>query len=201
VLEAGPPGARSVADFAADALAVLDAARAPRAHWCGLSFGGMLAMSVAAHQPERVARLVLACTTAWMPPAEAWDQRIAGVLADGMGPTAEAVAGRWFTEGFRKHSPEPVERILNMVRATQPRGYAEACAAIRDMDQRAALGSIVAPTLVIAGTRDPGTTLEHADALAAGIAGSDLAVLDAAHLANVEQPTDFADTLIDFLRD
>jgi 3-oxoadipate enol-lactonase len=201
VLPDGPPAPCSMADLAADALAVLDAARVPRAHWCGVSLGGMVAMWVAAHHPERVQRLVLACTTAWMPPPEAWDERIAKVRAEGMAPMAEAVAGRWFTEGFRKQSPDVVERILAQVRATQPRGYAEACAAIRDMDQRGSLGSITAPALVIAGAQDPGTTLEHAEALVAGIAGSDLAVLDAAHLASVEQADDFTDTLIDFLRD
>ena len=58
----------SIADLAADALAVLDAARAARAHWCGVSLGGMVAMWVAAHHPERVQRLVRARTTSWMPP-------------------------------------------------------------------------------------------------------------------------------------
>jgi 3-oxoadipate enol-lactonase len=88
-----------------------------------------------------------------------------------------------------------------MVRATQPRGYAEACGAIRDMDQREAIAAITAPTLVITGAQDPATPLEHSEELVARIPGADLVVLDASHLANVEQPEDFTAAVVDFLRD
>jgi 3-oxoadipate enol-lactonase len=88
-----------------------------------------------------------------------------------------------------------------MVRSTQPRGYAQACAAIRDMDQRSTLGDIVAPTLVLAGARDPSTPVEHAEALLDGIRGSDLRVLDAAHLSCVEDAEEFTGAVLDFVRD
>ena len=201
VLPDGEPATRGIGDYAADALAVLDALRITRAHWCGLSMGGMVAMWVAANWPERVARLVLACTAAWMPPPESWDQRIATVQSAGLAPIAEANAGRWFTEGFRHGHAEVVEKILAGVRGTQRRGYVEACRAIRDMDQREALARIAAPTLVIAGARDPGILPEQAEALAAAITGADLCMLDAAHLANVEQADDFGAALVDFLHD
>ena len=143
-------------------------------------------MRAAVAAPARVARLVLANTTAHLPPPSMWDERIATVLRVGMGPIAEAVPQRWFTPGFVERSPAVVERIVAMVRATQPRGYAQACAAIRDMDQRSSLGGITAPTLLLAGARDPSTPVEHAEALLEAIPGSDLRVLDASHLSCVE---------------
>ena len=207
---AGPVATRSVADYAADALAVLDALRVERAHWVGLSFGGMVAMWVASQAPEsvgvaslsqRVNRLVLANTTAFMPPRERWDGLIATLQAGSIDPIADGIAERWFAEGFRRESPETIEKIVAMVRGTQPRGYAEACTAIRDMDQRESIGVISASTLVIAGTQDVGTPLEHAEGLTARIRSADLAVLDSGHLSNVEQAEDFTEVLMDFLSD
>jgi 3-oxoadipate enol-lactonase len=54
---------------------------------------------------------------------------------------------------------------------------------------------------VIAGTQDVGTSLEHAEGLTARIRSADLAVLDSAHLSNVEQAEDFTEVLIAFLGD
>lgn len=207
---AGPVATRSIADYGADALAILDALRIERAHWVGLSFGGMVAMWVASQAPpsvgiasisQRVNRLVLANTTAFMPPRDRWDGLIATLQAGSIEPIAAGIAERWFTEGFRRESAEAVEKVVTMVRGTQPRGYAEACTAIRDMDQRESIGAIAASTLVIAGTQDVGTPLEHAEGLTARIRSADLAVLDSGHLSNVEQAEDFTDVLMAFLGD
>jgi 3-oxoadipate enol-lactonase len=197
---AGAPAELTIADLAGDALAVLDAAGVGRAHWCGLSLGGMTAMWAAAEAPHRVGRLVLASTTAHFPPPEVWASRIETVLRDGLEPVAAGVAQRWFTEAFRAAHRDVVERTVAQVRATSPRAYAACCAAVRDMDQRERLGAIRAATLVVAGAADPGTTVEHAEATVARIGGADLLVLDAAHLCNVEQADDFNEALLDFLR-
>ena len=58
----------SLQDPALDALAVLDALHIERAHWCGLSIGGITALQVAIMAPRRVLRLVLASTAASLPP-------------------------------------------------------------------------------------------------------------------------------------
>lgn len=52
----------SIGDMAADALAVLDAAGADRAHVYGASLGGVVALELAFQAPERVRSLVLGCT-------------------------------------------------------------------------------------------------------------------------------------------
>ncbi len=55
--------------MAADAAAVLDAARVERAHIYGVSMGGMIAQEFALQYPQRVASLVLGCTAAGGPKA------------------------------------------------------------------------------------------------------------------------------------
>lgn len=194
------PGTVSIDTLLQDACAVLDAARVERANWAGVSLGGMIALRAAAKLPQRVARLVLANTAAHLPPPELWQTRIETAARDGMGPIADGAAARWFTADFIASHAARVQRVVGMVRATDPAAYAACCAAIRDMDQRDSLVAVVAPTLVIAGTRDPATPVEHAELLASQIPGSDLLVLDCAHLSCIEQAGDFSAALMNFLR-
>jgi pimeloyl-ACP methyl ester carboxylesterase len=58
-----PDGSFAVADMAGDVVAVLDAAGIGRAHVLGASLGGLVAQELAITRPQRVGRLVLACTT------------------------------------------------------------------------------------------------------------------------------------------
>jgi 3-oxoadipate enol-lactonase len=67
------------------------------------------------------------------------------------------------------------------------------------MDHRPLLAKITAPTLVIAGKHDPATPLEANEFIRHHIPGAHIAVLDAAHIANIEQPKIYADTVLDFL--
>lgn len=53
----------TMADYAADAVGLLDALGWDRCHVMGVSFGGMVAQEIAIRYPERVDRLVLACTS------------------------------------------------------------------------------------------------------------------------------------------
>jgi 3-oxoadipate enol-lactonase len=185
--------------LAEDALAVLDAVQVPRAHWCGISMGGMSAMWVAAHHPQRVARLVLANSSAYMPPRTLWQSRIDTVRRDGMAALVPGIVERWFTPRFRALAPEQVEQVRSMLRRVDPASYAAACAAIRDMDQRDMLPHIRAPTLVMCGDQDPSTPLPHSAALCAAIAGARFELLPASHLSNVEAPEAFEAAVTRFL--
>ena len=191
----------TIADLTRDAIAVLDAAGVERAHWCGLSLGGMTSMWAAAHHPERVATIVLSNTAAYLPPRENWNARIETALNEGMGALVDTILGRWFTADFLARHPESVQPIRAMLLATDPRGYAACCAAIRDMDQREPIRGIRVPALVIAGARDPATPPEHAEQICERIPGARLTVLDAAHLSNVECAPEFTAAVLGFLSD
>lgn len=185
--------------LALDALSVLDACGIARAHVCGLSIGGMVAMQIATQWPDRVLKTILCSTSAHMPSRENWEDRIATVTSQGMGPLVEPTLERWFTAEFRAAEPARVERIRHMLRDVDPRGYAACCAAIRDMDQRKTITAIKAKTLVIAGTRDPSTGPEQAQALVRSIPESKLALLEAAHLCNIERAGEFNEAVAEFL--
>ena len=89
---------------------------------------------------------------------------------------------------------------LAMLLATPAEGYAGCCEAIAAMDLRAGLGSIAAPTLVVAGADDPATPPAHAEAIVAAIPAARLEVVaGAAHLANIEQPQRVTRLLLDHL--
>ena len=92
-----PPGPYTVEELAGDALDLLDELGVARASWIGLSLGGMVAMWIAACAPERLERLVLACTSARVPSPQAYAARAGIVREQGLEPVADAVVSRWFT--------------------------------------------------------------------------------------------------------
>jgi 3-oxoadipate enol-lactonase / 4-carboxymuconolactone decarboxylase len=179
-----------LAGLAADVLGVLDVLGAGRVHLAGLSLGGMTAMWLATHHPERVARLALLCTSAYLPPRQNWLDRARAVRAGGgTGVIADAVLARWLTPGLAGRDPDLVGRLREMLVATDAESYAQCCEAIAAMDIRADLPRIAAPTLVIGARQDPATPPEHQETIAAGIPGARLELLDdCAHIATFEQP-------------
>jgi 3-oxoadipate enol-lactonase len=197
-----PPGPYSIADLGRDLLDLLDRLEIEQASLCGLSIGGMTAMWVAANAPERVSRLVLLCTSAWIGPENAYRERARTVRARGVDPIADAVLDRWFTEGFRLANPKLVARMRERLCATPPEGYAGCCEAVAEMDLRAELGSIKAPTLVIAGADDPATPPEHGRLIADSIPAAAFEVVGAgAHLASIEQADGVTQLILQFLNE
>jgi 3-oxoadipate enol-lactonase len=150
-----PPGPYRIDELGRDVLALMDRLGLARTHLGGTSLGGMVGMWVAEHAPDRVDRLLLACTSARLGPPELWAGRAASVRASGMASIADAVLERWFTPQFAAARPDVVGAARDMLLATPPEGYAGCCAAIETMDLVPDLGRIAAPTLVIAGGADP----------------------------------------------
>ncbi len=196
----GPLEELTMKQLAQDALAVLDAVGIERAHFCGLSIGGMIGMQVATAWPERVDKLVLCATTPFMPGIEMWQERIETVLREGIAPLVDGILGRWFTPRFHAEAPDDVERVREMLLKTSAQGYVGSAAAIRDMDQRESIRGITAETLVIAGAHDPGATPAIAEAMTNAISNARMSILDSAHLPNIEQHSQFNATVLEFLR-
>ena len=149
--------AASIDDLADDLAGLLDGLGIAKAHIAGLSIGGMTAQTFAVRHPGRLESLVLMATSAHMPQPDGWDQRAATVRAEGMGAIVDAVITRWFTPAFAAENPGAVAPVRERFLATDPRGYAVCCGAIRDMDLRERIAAIRAPTLIIAGADDPST--------------------------------------------
>jgi 3-oxoadipate enol-lactonase/4-carboxymuconolactone decarboxylase len=105
-----PAGDYTLAMLASDSAAVLDAAGVARAAVCGISLGGMVAMTMALLMPERLSALIIACSSAAMDPA-AWEMRAATVRAGGTAAIADMAMGRFFSPAFRAARPEVVETM------------------------------------------------------------------------------------------
>ena len=181
-----PDGPYAIDELGRDVLALLDAHEIDCGLYCGISLGGMVGMWLAANAPERIAGLGLSCTSAFLPPAQMWAARAEQVRSAGMASIAEHVVGRWFTPAFSGRFPSVPASFVAAFLGTEPEGYAGCCEAIGAMDLRPALGSITAPTLVIAGAEDPATPPWHGAVIASGIPNSRLKVIrGASHLANV----------------
>lgn len=191
---AGVP-AWSLETLAADAIAVVDAAQAPRFHYCGLSIGGMVGMWMGIHHAGRLHSLVLSNTAARLPVA-VWNERIAAVQAGGVQALADTTLQRWFTPGFAARHPEVVAATRAAFLRVQPAGYIGCASAIRDMDIWDGLPRIRVPTLVVAGRQDPSTPPALGLEVAQRIPRAAFVELDTAHIAALEQPGAFSDAVV-----
>jgi 3-oxoadipate enol-lactonase len=193
-----PDGPYTIEDLGHDLIAMLDRLGVERASLAGVSLGGMVGMWVAANAPERIEHLVLLCTSARLGPAEAWRDRAQLVRRDGMSQVADAVVARWVTPGFLLREPAVASALRAMIASTPPEGYAACCEAIARWDFEDQLGSIRAPTLVVAGSSDEATPAVHAHVIGAGIPGARVVVVDgAAHVPVFEQPERVANLVLE----
>jgi 3-oxoadipate enol-lactonase/4-carboxymuconolactone decarboxylase len=194
------PGPYSIDDLGGDVVALLDRLGIERVSMVGLSLGGMVTMWLATHHPDRVDRIVLCCTAAYLGPPDLWPERARIVRSEGTSALTATLLGRWFTPEFAASHPEVLERVATMLAGVDAEGYAGCSEAIGAMDQRGAVGAIVAPTLVLSGADDPVVPPPAAVELSRAIPGASLVVIGrAAHLANLEQPTRFTEALLQHL--
>jgi 3-oxoadipate enol-lactonase len=194
-----PQGPYSMERFGRDVIAVADALDVKKFNWCGLSMGGMVGQWLGANAPDRVEKLVLSNTNYNYADKSSWNDRIKFVQEKGLAQLVDANMERWFTKGFRERAPQSIAHMKTMFLGTAPAGYIACCEAIRDMDFTASNPTIKAPTLVIVGSQDPATPPAAGEAIAKQINGAKLAALDAAHIANIEQPKQYAETVLNFL--
>jgi 3-oxoadipate enol-lactonase/4-carboxymuconolactone decarboxylase len=191
-LATGGPRPYSIDDLGQDLLELLDALSIERASICGISLGGMVAAWLASSRPDRVNRLVLACTAPRFGPSTNWVERAAAVRQNGVDHLLETLLDRWFPSPFVIDHPDVEARVAAMLRTCDTEGYAACCEAIGAMDLWPVLPHIEAPTLVIAGLADVVSPPSVSLAMCEALPRASLNVLrDAAHLANLSQPGQF----------
>jgi 3-oxoadipate enol-lactonase len=193
------PGPYTIDQLAKDALALLDALSIARAHVCGLSMGGGVAMWLGIHAPDRVDRLVLANTGAKIGTPDMWNARIDAVRGGGTAAIASAVLARFFTPQAVAQPTPLIEQVRKTFEATSAEGYVACCAAVRDMDQRHLLARIHAPTLVITGSDDVSTPPENGRYIADHVRRAHYVELAAPHLSNIQAASAFTHAVLQFL--
>jgi len=194
------PSPYSIENLADDVLALLHELDIRTVHFCGLSMGGMVGMSLATRASDRLGKLILCSTASKIGTQQTWDARITTVRNGGMGAVVDGVLERWFTPDFRKVSVGPIQNIRKMLLRSPVEGYVGGCTAVRDMDARESIAGIRVPTLIISGTHDPVTTPSDGRFMAERIAGSVYKELQAAHLSNVEAAHAFTMEMVSFLK-
>lgn len=195
-----PAGPYTIDQLGGDVIALLDHLGIEQANFCGLSMGGITGMWLGVNHPQRLNKLVLSNTAAYIGPPENWTNRAATVERDGMGAIAAAVVERWLTPPYAAQHPDLVESLKAMLNATSPAGYAANCRAVRDADMRELVAKIPVPTLVISGSGDLPTPPRDGAYLAQTIPGAQYVELQAAHISNLEQVEAFSNAVLGFLR-
>ncbi|MFN2532779.1 MAG: alpha/beta fold hydrolase [Pyrinomonadaceae bacterium] len=192
-------------DMACDVCALLDSLGIEKATVGGLSMGGYVTLAFYRSFPDRVNALVLADTRAGADTEEAKAGRreqAERALAEGVGVIVEGMLPRLLSAETVGKRPEVVKRLREMMLQTSPAG---AAAALRGMavraDQTMLLPLIAVPTQIIVGREDAITPVTESEKMAQSIPEARLRVIPGAgHVSNIEQATDFGQTLGEFLR-
>jgi pimeloyl-ACP methyl ester carboxylesterase len=193
-------------DMAEDALRVLDAVSAPRAHIVGISMGGMIAQLIALEHASRCDRLVLVSTHFGGPRVVAPTPEAMAVLMQGSDVSPEDIMRRSVkvltAPGFADAHPEVVDAMAGFAvrQPTSRRAFAAQMMAILGSHRAERLKDVRAPTLVIHGDADPLIPVENGKAIAAEIPGARLEILaGCGHLPNWEAPDALARLVLSFL--
>jgi 3-oxoadipate enol-lactonase len=189
------PGPCTMADLAADVVALLDRLGVERFSYAGVSIGGAIGQELALTVPERLERLAVIASAARFADPPSWPVRAQQVREQGTEILVASRTGTWFTERWARQHPAEAERLLQMLRDTPAEGYAACCEAIGAFDARDRLGEITAPTLALAGAEDPATPPDVVRLVADGIGADFVVVPGAAHLPNATDPGTVNDAL------
>jgi 3-oxoadipate enol-lactonase len=198
-----PPGPYTARQLAEDAVAVLDAAGVESADVVGTSLGGMAAQELALGFPERVDRLVLACTTPGGPSSHPMPQRTVDLMAAAPTLAPEVALRRFVENALGSGAPEGlVARIyaLRVANPFDPQGWQAQAAAGVTFDAFDRLGGIEAPTLVVTGTEDFVVDPRNSELLAEHIPDARLERVEGGHLFFWEDPATFVTLVQEFLR-
>ena len=187
-------------DYARAMAALLDALEIERAHICGLSLGGVVAIAMGSLFPERCASLVIADSFSVHPEGQAiHDRSLAAADELGMRGLAEARVDALIAPG----APEGLrEDVVETMAAIDPQAYKLGAKAVWLADQRTRVGIIAQPTLIVCGSHDSITPPMLSIRLKEAMNGASLEIIEGAgHLANAERPDAFNRVLDVFLSD
>jgi pimeloyl-ACP methyl ester carboxylesterase len=184
-----PPMPGSMADYAADAAALLDCVGWPTCLVVGISFGGMVAQEFATTWPERVERLALLCTSPGGPGGSSYPlHELAELQPEKQIEVGLRVLDRRFTPGWLATHPKDQGLVEMMAgrRArpkteTRQRGEAGQLEARRDHDVWDRLDRITCPTLVAGGRFDGIAPPANSEAIASRVPNAQLRIYDGGH--------------------
>lgn len=203
-----PAGPYTMADYAVDALGLLDAVGWEACRVVGISFGGMVAQELAVTAPERVERLALLCTSAGGDAGASYPlHELAALPAEDRTALRTRILDTRFTPEWLADHPSDRALVEYMAKrasagprsAEVERGEAEQLNARRGLDVAGRLERITCPTLVAAGRYDGIAPVANSEAIVARVPDAELRVYDGGHTFFAQDPSAIPDVLA-FLR-
>lgn len=190
-----------------DALAADLAARHPGTHaWLGWSFGGLIALTLAARHPESVSRLILIGATPRFVRAPDWphgtEPSVFEAFARQLAVDHEATLRRFLSLQAGRDARSEVRALMADLKAggaPQPQALAEGLTVLQESDRRPLLPAVQAPVLVLHGMSDTIVAIEAARAAQALMPRARFRALGGGHAPFVGAPGESAALIRDFL--
>lgn len=197
-----PNGPYNFNDLCQDVIGLLNYFNIEKTNFMGLSLGGMTGLGLAINHPKRISRVV--CADARAESTEMfkamWDERISKVASGGLDAILEGTINSWFTSNWIAANPRKIEAIKEMVLSNNPEGYIHCCEALKELNYFNQLGTIQAPVLYIGGDKDKGAPPETMKEMSDNTPFSSYeSVSSSAHVANINNPSEFNDKVISYL--
>jgi 3-oxoadipate enol-lactonase len=199
-----PAGPYSMAEYAADAVAVLDAVGWPTARVAGVSFGGMVAQELAVTFPDRVERLALICTSPGGSNPSYPLHDVAKLSDTERAALRPLLLDTRFTPEWIAAHPSDARLAAMMADRGTPsvgealRGETEQLMARARHDVTDRLGAITCPTLVASGRYDGIAPVTNGEAIASRVKGSELRGYEGGHAFFVQDRAALPE-ILDFL--
>lgn len=189
-----------IEDFAEDLIGLIEHYSLKDVTLCGLSVGGLIALSTYQKRPDLIRGILFADTAHKIGTPEFWAARIEAVQANGIGSILEPIMSRWFTAPYRQDDNADYSGYCNMLLRQPVGGYAGTCAAIRDADFTETAKQLDVPAHCVVGAEDGSTPPDLVRSLAELVPGCGFEIIDgAAHIPCVETPEIFIGILRRFL--
>jgi 3-oxoadipate enol-lactonase len=189
-----PSGPYTMDQLSDDTVAVLDALAVPKAHYVGLSLGGMSGFGLGLRHANRLLSLTLCDSRADAPPpvAQPWDERIQSVRTTGSCDVlADSTLERWFGRAFLDANASLADAFRATAATTKVDGFVGCARAIQGLAYLDRVEAISVPTTFIVGAND-GVLPDANRELQRRVANSALELVpDAGHLPNIDQPAAF----------
>lgn len=193
-------------DCADAVVTILDTLGIERAHFAGLSWGGMVGMRLALRDPARLRSLALVDTNADREsrrkvPSYRAMMMIARIFGAGVPRLLDRIEPLYFTARTRRDRRDLVHDFREHVASRDPVSLGHCLDAVifDRVDIRDRIASIRLPTLVLVGAEDVATPILRSRDIASRIDGAKLVVIaGAAHLSALEAPDAVTEELVRF---
>lgn len=189
-------------DLVIDVIESMNALSIDKAHFVGLSLGGMIGFGLALDYAHRFHQFILCDARADAPEtfSAPWNERISIANEKGCGALANSTIERWFGKSFVENTPRVAAKFLAIATNTSVNGFIGCARAIQGLNYLSSLKQISAPVTMLVGSND-GPLPQAMTEIQKLISGSKLNVIKGAgHLPNIDQSESFNKLLLQSLK-